>query len=152
MKLSHSLNDTADLSQGAGRPSAAAAEERFARRVRVALEESAAMLPAPTLARLALARKTALRAQRSPSVRRAPVSQLATADGGERSSRFGFARAGLVVSAVLLVGACLAGLYQVEQDRRIQDLADVDSGVLNDDVPISAYADHGFNAFIKQNP
>jgi hypothetical protein len=132
---------------------ATTAEERFVSRVRLALDESAAALPAPTLSRLALARKTALRAQLAPAVRapaRAPVSQLVTA--GDRSSRFGFARAGLVASAVLLVGVCLAGLYQFEQDRRIQDLADVDSGVLNDDMPISAYADHGFNAFLKQNP
>ena len=136
----------------AGRASTATAEERFARRIRMALDRSADNMSGPTLARLALARKTALRAQRTPSASRAPVAQLVVAGGDGRSSRFGFGRASLVVSAFLVVGVCVAGLYQVEQDRRIQDLADVDSGVLNDDVPISAYADHGFNAFLKQNP
>jgi hypothetical protein len=57
-----------------------------------------------------------------------------------------------VFSAIVLVGACLTGLYQFEQDRRIEDLADMDTAVLNDDLPISAYADQGFNAFLKQNP
>ena len=81
----------------------------------------------------------------------APALALASAGSGP-SSRLGFGRASLVGSAILLVGACLAGLYNVEQERRIQDLADVDSAGLNDDLPIAAYADHGFNAFIKQNP
>ena len=141
MNRSNTLQDAA---------AAVSAEERFAHRVRLVLDRSAAGLPANTLERLALARKTALRAQPAAASRRVAVPELATASGD--SSRFGFARTGLVVSAILLVGVCLAGLYQVEQDHRIQDLADVDSGVLNDDLPISAYADHGFNAYLKQNP
>ena len=71
---------------------------------------------------------------------------------GDDSSRFGFARIGLVFSALLVVGACLTGLYQFEQQRRIEELADMDAAVLTDDLPISAYTDHGFNAFLKQNP
>ena len=130
-------------------------ERRFVSLVKRALDESSAALPDATLERLALARKAALRAQPAASARRATVTQFAFAggDGGPAGGdRFGFGRAGLVLSAVVLVGACLAGLYQVEQDHRIQELADVDSGVLTDDLPISAYADQGFNAFLKQNP
>ena len=137
----------------AGRASTATAEERFARRIcHGARSIGRQHVRAPRWHVWRVARKAALRAQRTPSASRAPVAQLVVAGGDGRSSRFGFGRAGLVVSAFLVVGVCLAGLYQVEQDRRIQDLADVDSGVLNDDVPISAYADHGFNAFLKQNP
>jgi hypothetical protein len=129
------------------------AENLFVSRIRQALDESANALPQATLARLALARKAALRAQTVPVMRLAPASALAPAGMGfDGTPRFGFGRASLVFSAILLVGACLAGLYQFEQDRRIEELADVDSAVLNDDLPISAYADHGFNAFIKQNP
>ncbi len=129
---------------------AGGAEERFARRLCMALDESAAALPQAALDRLALARKAALRAQPVPALRLSPVAQLATAGGG--GARFGFARAGMVASAVLLVGVCLAGLFQFEQQRRIEDLADVDAAVLDDDLPISAYADHGFNAYLKQTP
>ena len=130
---------------------AANAEQRFAARVCRALDESVAQLPPATLQRLALARKAALRAQPSPVMRHVPVRQFALAGAGG-SSRFGFARTGFVFSTILLVGVCLAGLYQFEQDRRIEDLADMDTAVLNDDLPIAAYADQGFNAFLKQNP
>lgn len=129
------------------------AEALFVARVRRALDASAGALPQATLARLALARKAALRAQVVPDLRLAPVTEWAGAGPSPGSSgRLGFGRASLVGSAILLVAACLAGLYQFEQERRIEELADVDSAVLNDDLPISAYADHGFNAFIKQNP
>lgn len=127
-------------------------EERFARRVCQALDGASQGLPGATLERLALARKAALRAQTVPQLRMAPAAALATAGPSSSGGRFGFGRAGLVFSSIVLVGACLAGLYQFEQDRRIEELADVDSAVLNDDLPIAAYADHGFNAFIKQNP
>ncbi len=148
-----------DISNDAGSPARAGdaggrAERLFVGRVREALDASAANLPSATLSRLALARKAALRAHRLPAMRLSPAAQAVPAgvDGSRLSPRLGFGRASLVASAVVLVGACLAGLYQFEQDRRIEELADVDSAVLNDDLPISAYADHGFNAFIKQNP
>lgn len=136
--------------------SPATAESRFAARIRQALDESTASLEPPTVERLALARKAALRMQRMPGRARMQGRELAMAgassSGSGGSSRGGFARGGLVFSVIVLVAACLAGLYDVEQDRRIEDLADVDSAVLTDDLPISAYADHGFNAFLKQNP
>jgi hypothetical protein len=128
------------------------AENLFVSRVRQALDESANALPQATLARLALARKAALRAQTVPVMRLAPVSALSPAGMSFNGTSPHFGRSSLVFFAILLVGACLAGLYQFEQDRRIEELADVDTAVLNDDLPISAYADHGFNAFIKQNP
>jgi Protein of unknown function (DUF3619) len=139
--------------QGADRSrGASGAEALFVARVRQALDESTAALPAGTLAKLALARKAALRAQPVPALRMSPVNAWATATVGPGSnSGFGFGRATLVASAVVLVAACLAGLYRFEEDRRIEDLADVDSAVLNDDLPIAAYADHGFNQFIQQN-
>jgi hypothetical protein len=128
------------------------AQQLFVRRLCQALDDAAGALPAATLERLALARKAALRAQPVPQLRMAPAAQFASPGLGGSSTRLGFGRASLVFTSIVLVGACLAGLYRVEQDRRIEDLADVDTAVLNDDLPISAYADHGFNAFIKQNP
>jgi Protein of unknown function (DUF3619) len=126
-------------------------EDLFISRVRQALDASAAALPATTVSRLALARKAALRAQPVPALRFAPAAGLAWAGPVRGGGGFGFGRASLVASALVLVASCLAGLYQFEQDRRIEELADVDSAVLNDDLPISAYADHGFNQFIQQN-
>ena len=132
------------------------AERRFAYLIRQALNESAATLTPATLERLAMARKAALRAQKRPEPRRVAAWQgeLAhvSAGRGDDSPRLGFARMGLVFSALIVVGACLTGLYQFEQQRRIEELADMDAAVLTDDLPISAYADHGFKAFLKQNP
>lgn len=132
------------------------AERRFAYRIRQALNESAADLPPATVERLATARKAALRAQKLPQPIRQPAWQpeLARAGSGphDEEPRFGLARIGLIFSALLVVGACLTGIYQFEQQQRIEELADMDTGVLTDDLPISAYADQGFNAYLKQNP
>ncbi len=131
-------------------------EQRFATRVVAALDQSLKTLPAATVDRLVQARKAALRAHK-PETRGVPAWKpaLAGADArGGASGWFseGWGRAGFIGSALVLVCACLAGLYQIEQQKRIEELADVDMAVLGDDVPISDYADHGFNAFLKQNP
>ena len=148
--------EDAEADDAGQRQRAGEAERRFAYRIRQALNESAAALAPATLERLATARKAAVRAQKHSEPRRAsawqPEFAHANAGRGEDAPRFGLARIGLVFSALLLVGACLTGLYRIEQQRRIEDLADMDAAVLTDDLPISAYADHGFNAFLKQNP
>lgn len=130
-------------------------ERLFVSRVVAALDESIDALPASTVDRLVLARKTALRAHQSDTrgvaVWNAGMA-VAGARGGSGSFMQGWGRTGFVASTLLLVCACVAGLYQFEQQKRIEELADVDIAVLGDDVPISDYADHGFNAFLKQNP
>ena len=131
-------------------------ERLFASRIVAALDESIKTLPVATVDRLVQARKTALRAHK-PESRAVPVWNAGLAMAGTRGGSSGWftqgwGRAGFVASTLLVVSACLAGLYQFEQQKRIEELADMDMAVLNDDVPISDYADHGFNAFLKQNP
>jgi len=134
--------------------SASDRERRFASRVVAVLDQSLKTMPASTVDRLVQARKAALRAHK-PEARGVPVwnTALAGARGGA-SGWFsqGWGRAGFIASTLVVVCACLAGLYQIEQQKRIEELADVDMAVLGDDVPISDYADHGFNAFLKQTP
>lgn len=49
----------------------------------------------------------------------------------------------------LLVGLGLfAGLYYAEDQQRIHDAADIDMAVLIDELPLSAYLDDGFRAFV----
>ena len=134
------------------RPEKLRAEQRFANKIRQALDESVVRLPSATLERLAMARKAALRIQKFSAPARVFAREPAFVNGGvSGDSRFTFGRASFVFSLLLLVGVCLTGLFQIEQQRRIEELADVDAAVLSDDLPISAYADHGFNAFLKQN-
>lgn len=134
-----------------------AREQRFAYKIRQALNESADALPADKLEQLAAARKAALRAHvHQPVAERLiqPVllnqgQHLATLSGGAHSPMY-WGRMGLALSALLLVAAALISVFDTEQQQRIDELADVDTGVLSDELPISIYADHGFNAYLKQ--
>jgi hypothetical protein len=130
-----------------------AAEERFARRVVARLDVALDELSGERLERLAISRKLALRAQKSARPALAALRRTAFAGtAGTLSFPQGRGRAGLGIGLMAIVLACLFGIFQVEQQRRIEELADIDSALLSDDLPISAYADHGFNAYLKQNP
>ena len=125
-------------------------ELNFAYKVRHALNESADNLPAPTIERLSSARKIALSRKKHESGLRAFLPQRTFA--GEAGSFFNapsswLGRMGLAIPMVV-VALGLASLYQYEQQRRITDLADIDAAVLSDDLPLSAYLDHGFNGYL----
>ncbi len=49
----------------------------------------------------------------------------------------------LLVIAGLVIGDAL------QQEQAIEELAEVDSALLTDDVPLVAYADHGFGVYLK---
>jgi hypothetical protein len=125
-------------------------ELNFAYKVRHALNESADNLPASTIERLSSARKIALSRKKPESRLLAFVPRLAVA--GQAGRMFGapsawLGRMGLAIPMVV-VAIGLASIYQTEQQRRITDLADIDAAVLSDDLPLSAYLDHGFNGYL----
>ena len=134
-------------------------EQRFAHKVGRLLNEGTATLSADRLERLAAARKAALQAHvPSPAAAIVWGRRTALAAHGSRAFTGGgdfshglFGRAGLCAASVLLVGTCLIGLFKAEQHRRIEEFAATDAEVLSDKLPISAYADQGFNAFLQQN-
>jgi len=124
-------------------------ELEFAYKVRRALDERSDALPPTMAARLAAARELAL--SRKKIEVRAPAPTLAGAGrlGFGRDSRSWLVRLG--VAAPLLAGLMLfVGLYQYEQQSHINDIADLDAAVLADELPLSAYVDHGFNAFLAK--
>jgi hypothetical protein len=124
----------------------------FAYRVRNALNENIDNLPTSTTERLALARKEALSRKKRSSPLRAllPRSVYAGNPGAFFNTPFSWlARVGLVLPVVFLVTA-LAGIYQFEQQQRISETAEIDAAVLSDELPLSAYLDHGFNAFLAK--
>jgi hypothetical protein len=41
-------------------------------------------------------------------------------------------------------------IFEYEQQERISDLAEIDALVLSDELPLSAYLDHGFNAYLAK--
>jgi hypothetical protein len=124
----------------------------FAYKVRHALNENLDNIPASTAERLASARKIALSRKKNESPLRAWLPQRAVA--GDVGVFFDkplswLGRMGLAVPVVVLV-AGLIGIYQFEQQQRISETAEIDAAVLADELPLSAYLDHGFNAYLAK--
>jgi len=128
----------------------------FAYKVRHALNDKLDELPASTTDRLAQARKMALARKKAHvevplSVR---VAKTELAAGGGISGFFSqfswLGRVSMVVPALALVIG-MVGIYQYEQQERIADLAEIDAAVLSDELPLNAYLDHGFNAYLSQS-
>ena len=129
-----------------------AQEINYAYKVRHALNERLDTLPASTTERLASARKIALSRKKSDAPMRVSVTRRALAGHvgnfvNEPLSWLG--RIGLAVPVIVLVVG-LVGIFQYEQQQRINETADIDAAMLTDDLPLTAYADHGFNAYLEK--
>jgi hypothetical protein len=131
-----------------------AKEINFAYRVRHALNENLDQLPAETGNRLAAARQLALSRKKPDAGRRAFVPQLAASRGGDGAGFLGRPLSWLgrmsVALPVVIVFVSLVGMYQAEKRQHIVDLAEIDAMVLSDELPLNAYLDHGFNAYLAQ--
>ncbi len=101
-----------------------------------------------------------LRAARAQAVSKRKIAKAQTA-GGVVSSGAGAAltwgseeglgwwgRIGSVMPLIALVVGLLA-INSVQNDNRAQELADVDSALLTDELPPAAFADPGFVQFLK---
>ena len=123
-------------------------DTNFAYKVRHALNEQLDALPPKTIERLASARTLAMSRKKAP----APVAVSQHVLAGHFGAFFSFSslsRAGVVIPLLALV-AGLAGVYQFEQEQRIAEIAELDAAVLSDELPLTAYLDHGFNAYLSQ--
>ena len=56
-----------------------------------------------------------------------------------------------LVWTLVALGAGLMGIYHWQQQKRVEELADVDAAMLLDDLPPTAYADQGFHVFLKRD-
>lgn len=127
-------------------------ELNFAYKVRHVLNESTENLPASTVERLSTARRIALERKKKDSPLRIFVSprRLAGEAGGLLNARFAWlTRMGLLLP-LIVVAVGLAGIYEYEQQRHIDETAEIDAAVLADELPLSAYVDHGFNAYLAK--
>jgi hypothetical protein len=125
-------------------------ELNFAYKVRQALNENSNNLPVSTIERLASARNIALSRKKKDMRARALVPNRTFA--GSIGSFFNepmswLGRMGYAVPVVVLITG-LVSIYQFEQHQRISDIAEIDALVLSDELPLSAYLDHGFNAYL----
>lgn len=120
----------------------------FAYKVRHALNEHLDHLPPSTADRLACARKMAVSRKKAHVPVRLAQRQLA----GNIASFFAtplMSRMGVVVPLLALVIG-LAGIYEHEEQERVAELAELDAAVLSDELPLTAYLDQGFNAYLAQ--
>ncbi|MBN3757975.1 DUF3619 family protein [Paraburkholderia sp. Tr-20389] len=133
-------------------------ELEFARQLRRALDENAARISPATTDRLAAARRAAL-ARKKPEAVQAPVfapvfvgaGTLAHLPQPESSRRLPRLRKLALAWPVLALVIGLAGIAWWEDHQRTAELADIDAAMLSDDLPLNAYLDHGFNAYLTRN-
>lgn len=122
-------------------------EDRFGHRVAGRLDASIHDLPRDVAERLRAARVRAVaRGMQAHRLRMAPavagVGRTATLASGW------WTRVGAIVPLVVLV-AGLVAIKIVQDDERIDALAEIDVALLTDALPPAAYADPGFAQFLK---
>jgi hypothetical protein len=135
-------------------------ELEFAMQVRRALDENAAKITSSNVDRLAAARRAALARKKPETVMvTAPVFVPAFAGAGAAGGmpqvelparrRMRFSRFALAWPLAALVVSLVAIAYWEDQ-QRTAELADIDAAMLSDNLPLNAYLDHGFNAYLSR--
>ena len=134
---------------------AANSQDQFGLRIAAQLNSAALDLPHDISERLRAARTRAVAARLQPQQRLQTSKSLVQQNGVGLLS---FGQEGLniwgrLASFLPLIGlvAGLALIQNIMDDDRANELAEVDSALLIDDLPPSAYADPGFLQFLK-NP
>ena len=119
-------------------------EDYFGYKIRQHLNRGLHELSPETTARLAAARQSALACQKQT------VSQslLATV-GGFVQSQFDSRFVKQSCTALVLFFGVVFSVYWVA-DQRASELGAIDSALLTDDLPISAFTDQGFDAWLKR--
>jgi hypothetical protein len=137
--MTNSLDHTMELLQ-----------DRFGLKIASRLSAGAEALPHDISERLRCARLQAVARRKMPALKTATVVQ---GKGGSASLSFGGEGIGLwnALASVLPLIALVAGLVTVNyvlNDSRARELAEVDSALLTDELPPSAYADPAFVRFL----
>ena len=125
-------------------------EIKFANKIRQALNEGARLggpAGAAVAERLRAARERAL-ALKKPQ-RALAFGWARMTSGGELIGGVGGFSLRVLLPTLLLV-AGLAAIYNWQQEQRAADIEELDSRLLTDDLPIDAYLDRGFEAWLKK--
>ena len=129
-------------------------EQRIAQEIRLSLDEAAARLPYRVSHRLELARQAALARQRTTEVQlvTAPVGILAGAGAPVEAPEHNvWWRLGVTLVPVLVVAVGLMVISVWNDTETADEIAEIDTAVLTDEVPLSAYTDRGFGVFLKNS-
>jgi len=129
--------------------------DAFTRSVVRALDAGAERLPYRVTHRLQLASQAALAAQ-TAVLETVEASVFATVNAGS-GARAGYDQPSLpwrLLVTLLPLAAIIAGfvaIADIGDALEADETAEIDEAVLTDEVPIAAYADHGFGVFLKNN-
>lgn len=121
-------------------------EDLFGQRVARRLNQAADQLPHDITERLRVARMQALSQLQTAQQVVVHASGAAALQGMASSSAW--VRWGSVVP-LLALAASLFAVNMVISDERANELAEIDTALLTDDLPPSAYTDPGFAQFLK---
>jgi len=134
----------------------ASTQDQFGLRIAAQLNSASLALPHDISERLRAARTRAVAARLKPQTRLQTSAGMAHQNGaallnfgGDEGLNIWSRLASLLPLIALVAG--LALIQNVMDDDRANELAEVDSALLVDDLPPSAYADPGFLQFLK-NP
>ena len=120
-------------------------EQHFAYKIRQHLNRGLHQLPPQTTDRLAAARERALAHHRQL------VGQTLLASvGGFVQSQFDNLRLKQALSALALLLFVVSSAYWIA-DQRVTELGEIDSALLADELPSSAFTDQGFDAWLKRD-
>ena len=129
------------------------AQDQFGMRVTARLDTASHELSHDISERLRAARTRAVAARMLPQVRLRTSADVAVQNGvgllhfGDEGLNIWSRLASLFPLLALVAG--LALIQNMMDDDRANELAEVDSALLTDDLPPSAYADPGFLQFLK---
>ncbi|MCX7272262.1 MAG: DUF3619 family protein [Burkholderiales bacterium] len=126
-------------------------EQQIAQGIREALDESASRLPYRISHRLEQARLTALAHQRTSEVR-VDTRQFALAGSASSDSgRTLWWRLSVTLLPILALAAGLLVISVWNDTETADEIAEIDTAVLSDEVPLAAYTDRGFGVFLKNS-
>ncbi|MFZ4481228.1 MAG: DUF3619 family protein [Rhodoferax sp.] len=127
-------------------------QDRFGLRVTARLSEAADDLPYEASERLRAARMRALGKRRIV----ARTASHVALSGGSATLTFGTDHlswwdrvAATVPLLILILG--LVAINVIQNDRRANEIAEIDAALLTDDLPPAAYADPGFMQFLQSS-
>lgn len=131
------------------------AQDRFGLGIAARLSEASSQLPHDISQRLRAARMRAVGKRKVASARTASSvlasGSAATATFGDAFGDEKFSLWNAIASALPLIALIvgLVGINYIQNDNRARELAEVDSALLTDDLPPTAYTDSGFLQFLK---
>ncbi|MES2685581.1 MAG: DUF3619 family protein [Pseudomonadota bacterium] len=127
-------------------------QDRYGLKTASYLSAGAADLPYDISERLRAARAQAVAVRRIAKVQSAPVyassSVGSTLTWGSDEGFSLWSRIGSVLPLIALVVGLLA-INSLQTDNLVQELAEVDSALLTDELPPDAFSDPGFLQFLK---